>query len=169
MNELQYYYNQHINKIKSLEIENKELKNKLSLMTKENEKLYVQDMNKPNEKNYNLLLIRVKELEAELRKYNVNTTREGIISDKINELNTKNPELSQRILVDICKKLLISDINNIVPCIDRMNNVMKGVVKMEKYINQIKNIVQSVYGEESLGVYDVIPILEDWKEIVINR
>lgn len=158
-----------MNKMKSLEAENKELKNKLNLMAKENEKLYLQDMNKPTEKNYNLLLIRVKELEAELRKYNVNTTREGIISDKINVLNAKDPELSHRILVDICKKLLISDVNNILPSIDRMNNVMKGVVKMEKYINQIKNIVQSVYGEESLGVYDIIPILEDWKEIVVNR
>lgn len=158
-----------MNKMKSLETENKELKNKLNLMAKENEKLYLQDMNKPTEKNYNLLLIRVKELEAELRKYNVNTTREGIISDKINVLNAKDPELSHRILVDICKKLLISDVNNILPSIDRMNNVMKGVVKMEKYINQIKNIVQSVYGEESLGVYDIIPILEDWKEIVVNR
>lgn len=46
---------------------------------------------------------------------------------------------------------------------------MKAVPKMEKFISQIKEIVFSIYDDNTLTIYDIIPILEDWKQIVLNR
>jgi len=177
-------------KITKLEESLKSAREHLSSSQDENANLVMELRSRPTVREYREAERRIDELERklyaaveaaaesadvrELKKYM--GTKALVDQDKSNHrlrlerLDALPREVSKEILKAACRELEISDVALIAPCIQKLNKAMLMLPRMEKFINEVCQLVfEGIDGKGGKRTMeDVIPILKKQKDGMRN-
>ena len=78
-------------------------------------------------------------------------------------------EISKEILKQTCRELEISDVTLIAPCIQKLNKAMLMLPRMERFINDVCELVFDGLGGGRRTMEDVVPILKKQYKQVSER